>query len=371
MDYMARALELARQALGTTSPNPAVGAVLVKDGRVIGEGHTQPPGGPHAEVVAIEQAGDAARGSTLYVTLEPCRHFGRTPPCTKAIIDAGIREVRFSHEDPDPHGRGQAARELREAGIDVHAGEGEAEARRINEAYIKQRLTGLPFVIAKWAMSLDGKIAATSGDSRWVSGPETREWSHRLRTQIDAIMVGVRTILVDDPQLTARPGGAVPTGRQVDSGRQPLRIVADSRGRMPVTARVLDGPGRALLATTEASSAVWRKQMTEAGAEVLVLPDVEGRVDVAALLRVLGERQTLSLLVEGGGELLGSFFDCGLVDKMHAVIAPLVIGGRDAPAAVAGRGVERMAEALRLRDVVVDRLGEDTLATGYVTADAA
>ena len=229
---MARALELARQALGTTSPNPAVGAALVKDGRVVGEGFTQPPGGPHAEVIAIEQAGDAARGSTLYVTLEPCRQYGRTPPCTKAIIDAGIREVDFSHEDPDPQGRGQAAQELREAGIEVHAGEGEAEARHINEAYIKQRLTGLPFVIAKWAMSLDGKIAATSGDSRWVSGPETREWSHGLRTQIDAIMVGVRTVLVDDPQLTARPGG-------VDSDRQPLRIVADSRGRTPVTARVV------------------------------------------------------------------------------------------------------------------------------------
>ena len=355
---MARALELARQALGTTSPNPAVGAVLVKDGRVVGEGYTQPPGGPHAEVVAIEQAGDDARGATLYVTLEPCRHFGRTPPCTKAIIDAGVREVRFSFEDPDPHGRGQAARELREAGVEVHAGEGEAEARRINEAYIKQRLTGLPFVIAKWAMSLDGKIAATSGDSRWVSGPETREWSHRLRTQIDAIMVGVRTVLIDDPQLTARPGG-------VDAPRQPLRIVADSRGRTPVIARVLDGPGRALLATTEASSAAWRKQMAETGGEVLVLPDVEGRVDVAALLRVLGERQTLSLLVEGGGELLGSFFDGGLVDKVHAIVAPLIIGGRDAPAAVAGRGVEHMTEALRLRDVAVDRLGEDVLVTGY------
>jgi diaminohydroxyphosphoribosylaminopyrimidine deaminase/5-amino-6-(5-phosphoribosylamino)uracil reductase len=358
MDYMARALDLARQALGTTSPNPAVGAVLVKDGRVVGEGYTQPPGGPHAEVVAIEQAGEAARGATLYVTLEPCRHYGRTPPCTKAIIEAGIREVRFSFEDPDPQGRGRAAQELREAGVEVRSGEGEAEARRINEAYVKQRLTGLPFVIAKWAMSLDGKIAATSGDSRWVSGPDTREWSHRLRTQVDAIMVGVRTVLIDDPQLTARPG-------DVDAARQPLRIVADSRGRMPVTARVLDGPGRALLATTAASSARWRQQMTEAGAEVLVLPDTEGRIDVAALLRVLGERQTLSLLIEGGGELLGSFFDAGLVDKVQAVVAPLIIGGRDAPAAVAGRGIERMAEALRLRDVAVERLGEDVLVTGY------
>ncbi len=357
-DYMARALELARQALGATSPNPAVGAVLVKEGRIVGEGHTQPPGGPHAEIVAIEQAGTEARGATLYVTLEPCSHYGRTPPCTQAIIAAGVREVRFSHDDPDAQGRGRGAQELRDAGIEVHAGEGEQEARRINEAYIKQRLTGLPFVIAKWAMSLDGKIAATSGDSRWVSGPETREWSHRLRTKIDAIMVGVRTVLIDDPQLTARPGG-------IDSERQPLRIVADSSGRTPVTARVLDGPGRALLATTSASSASWRRQMAEAGAEVLVLPDSAGRVDLAELIRVLGERQLLSLLVEGGGELLGAFFDAGLVDKVQAVIAPLVIGGRDAPAAVAGRGVERMAEALRLGEVIVERLGEDMLVTGY------
>jgi diaminohydroxyphosphoribosylaminopyrimidine deaminase/5-amino-6-(5-phosphoribosylamino)uracil reductase len=357
MDYMARALELARQALGTTSPNPAVGAVLVKNDRIVGEGYTQPPGGAHAEAVAIEQAGEEARGATMYVTLEPCPTYGRTPPCTRAIIDAGVREVHVAMRDPgiSPYG---GVDELRAAGIVVVESEGEAQARRINEAYVKQRSTGLPFVIAKWAMSLDGKIAATSGDSRWVSGPETREWSHRLRTQIDAIMVGVRTVLVDDPQLTARPSG-------VDDARQPLRIVADSRGRTPVTARVLDGPGGALLATTEASSARWRQQMTEAGAEVLVLPDIERRVDVTALLRVLGERQTLSLLVEGGGELLGSFFDAGLVDKVHAFVAPLVIGGRDAPAAVAGRGVERMGLALRLRDVVVERLGEDVLVTGY------
>jgi diaminohydroxyphosphoribosylaminopyrimidine deaminase / 5-amino-6-(5-phosphoribosylamino)uracil reductase len=358
MDYMARALELARTALGTTSPNPAVGAVLVKDGRIVGEGYTQPPGGPHAEVVAIQQAGDAARGSTLYVTLEPCHHYGRTPPCTKAIIDAGIREVHYSHDDPDAQGRGQGAKALQEAGIAVHAGEGEEEARRINEAYIKQRLTGLPFVIAKWAMSLDGKIAAGSGDSRWVSGPGTREWSHRLRTQIDAIIVGVRTVLIDDPQLTARPGG-------VESERQPLRVVADSRDRTPATARVLQPPGNVLLATTSASSAAWRQRMAEAGAQVAVLPDCDGHVDILELLRLLGGRDVLSLLVEGGGQLLGTFFDRGLVDKVHAVVAPLVIGGKEAPTAVAGRGIERMAQALRLRDVSVERLGGDVLVTGY------
>ena len=269
--------------------------------------------------------------------------------------------MHFSHDDPDPHGRGQAARELREAGIEVHAGEGEAEARRINEAYIKQRLTGLPFVIAKWAISLDGKIAATSGDSRWVSGPETREWAHRLRTQIDAIMVGVRTVLVDDPQLTARPGGVDSTASRCASsptaagGRRFRRACSTARG------------GRCWRRPTP-RALVWRQQMTEAGAEVLVLPDVEGRVDLAALLRLLGERQTLSLLVEGGGELLGSFFDRGLVDKVHAIVAPMIIGGKDAPTAVAGRGVERMAEALRLHDVAVERLGEDVLVTGYPPA---
>ena len=363
---MERALSLARQALGTASPNPAVGAVLVKDGRIVGEGFTQPPGGPHAEVVAIRQAGEAARGATLYVTLEPCCHHGRTPPCTEAILAAGVREVHLSHLDPDPHVNGRGKAELESAGVTVFVGEGEEEARRINEAYLKHRTTGLPFVIAKFAASLDGKIAATSGDSRWVSGPESRRWAHRQRTLVDAIMVGVRTVLIDDPELTARPEPGEGARQADGEPRQPLRVVADSRGRTPASARVLRGPAGTLVATTDASSEAWRREMGDAGAEVLVLPRRRGDVDLGELLRHLGGRDILSLLVEGGGELLGSFFDLGLVDKVQAIVAPIIIGGQEAPTAVAGRGARRMADALRLRDVTVERLGEDVLVTGYV-----
>ena len=371
-DFMERALSLARQALGIASPNPAVGAVLVKDGRIVGEGFTQPPGGPHAEVVAIRQAGEAARGATLYVTLEPCCHHGRTPPCAEAVLAAGVREVHLSHLDPDPHVDGRGKAELESAGVTVFAGEGEAEARRINEAYLKHRTTGLPFVIAKFAASLDGKIAATSGDSRWVSGPKSRRWAHRQRTLVDAIVVGVRTVLIDDPELTARPepgeGARQPDGEP----RQPLRVVVDSRGRTPASARVLQGPAGTLVATTDASSEAWRREMRDTGVEVVVLPArptggpaSEGRVDLGELLRLLGSRDILSLLVEGGGELLGGFFDLGLVDKVQAIVAPIIIGGQEAATTVAGRGARRMADALRLRDVTVERLGEDILVVGY------
>jgi len=369
---MERALSLARQALGTASPNPAVGAVLVKGGRIVGEGFTQPPGGPHAEVVAIGRAGEAARGATLYVTLEPCCHHGRTPPCTEAVLAAGVREVHLSHLDPDPHVNGRGKADLESAGVTVFVGEGEEKARRINEAYLKHRTTGLPFVIAKFAASLDGKIAATSGESRWVSGPESRRWSHRQRTLVDAIIVGVRTVLVDNPELTARPGPGEGARQADGEPRQPLRLVADSRGRTPASARVLQGPGRTLAATTDASSEAWRQQMRDAGAEVVVLPTRRagetasgGRVDLVELLRYLGGRDVLSLLVEGGGELLGGFFDLGLVDKVQAIIAPIIIGGQEATAAVAGSGARRMADALRLRDVTIERLGEDVLVTGY------
>jgi diaminohydroxyphosphoribosylaminopyrimidine deaminase/5-amino-6-(5-phosphoribosylamino)uracil reductase len=365
-DAMERALSLARRALGTTSPNPAVGAVLVKAGRIVGEGFTQPPGGSHAEIVAIRQAGEAARDAALYVTLEPCCHQGRTPACTEAVLVAGVREVHLSHLDPDRQVDGRGKGELESAGVAVFVGEGEEEARRINEAYLKHRTTGLPFVIAKFAASLDGKIAATSGDSRWVSGPESRRWAHRQRTVVDAIMVGVRTVLVDDPELTARPEPREGVRLADGEPRQPLRLVVDSRGRTPASARVLRLPGRTLVATTDASSEAWRREMREAGAEALVLPASDGRVDLGELLLRLGDRDILSLLIEGGGELLGGFFDLGLVDKVQAVLAPIIIGGQEAPAAVAGRGAARMAGALRLRDVSVERLGEDVLVTGYI-----
>ncbi|HEY7268941.1 MAG TPA: bifunctional diaminohydroxyphosphoribosylaminopyrimidine deaminase/5-amino-6-(5-phosphoribosylamino)uracil reductase RibD [Dehalococcoidia bacterium] len=357
--FMARALELAREALGTTSPNPAVGCVIVKGGSVIAEGYTQPPGGPHAEVVALRSAGDRARGATLYCTLEPCSHYGRTPPCASAIIEAGIARVVYSLRDPDPRVDGKGAEMLRAAGIDVAEGDGAEESAKALEGFIKHRTTGRPFVVVKYAASLDGKIAASSGDSRWVSGPQTLAWAHQMRTKIDAIMVGVSTVLIDNPQLTARPGGA-------EAQPHPLRVVVDSRGHTPESAAVLRGPARTLVATTAAATAPWRAAMRTEGAEVFEGPTGEdGRVSLPALLDELGRRGILALLVEGGGVLHGSFFDQHLVDKVHAVIAPMIVGASAAPDAVAGRGAAYMRDAIRLRDLAVERLGEDVLVTGY------
>jgi diaminohydroxyphosphoribosylaminopyrimidine deaminase/5-amino-6-(5-phosphoribosylamino)uracil reductase len=261
--------------------------------------------------------------------------------------------------DPNPKVSGAGIEVLRAAGIEVSIGDGATGAARLIEAYAKHCATGLPFVIAKFAATLDGKIAASSGDSRWVAGEEARAWAHNFRTRIDAIMCGVNNVLLDDPQLTARPGGVM-------AERQPLRIVADSGGRTPIDAKVLGPGGKTLIATTDASPPSWRASITAAGAEVCVLPtDADGHVDVAALLRVLGDRGVLSLLVEGGGVLHGSFFDAGLVDKVHAIIAPKIVGG-SAYTAVAGAGVARMANAVTLRDVEVLRLGADVAFVGYV-----
>ena len=360
MSFMARAIELGYQVLGTTSPNPAVGAVIERDGRILGEGRTEPPGGPHAEVVALRQAAAVARGATLWCTLEPCSHFGRTPPCTDAIIAAGIAEVHFAVADPDLRVSGPGRAALEAASVRVLAGEEESAARRLHEGYLHQRKTGRPLVLAKFAASLDGKIAATSGDSRWVSGPETLAWAHRMRPHLDAIIVGSDTVIIDNPRLTARPEG------RTEGVHQPLRVVLDSRGRTPAEAEVLSSDAPTLIATTERSSVEWREAMTERGVEVLLLPEAQGHVDLYAVVQALADRGALQVLVEGGGVLLGSFFDAGLIDKVHAVIAPMIIGGASAPAAVAGQGAARMADALRLTQVEVERLGQDILVTGYV-----
>lgn len=359
-EHMQRALDLARNAPEATSPNPTVGAVVVAaDGTVVGEGWTQPPPGPHAEAVALKAAGDRARGSEVYTTLEPCNHAGRTGPCSQAIIAAGVAEVHYATDDPNPVAAG-GRQALEAAGIRVVSGDGEAEARRINEAFFKHKETGLPFIIAKFAASLDGRIAAASGDSRWVSGPETRGWAHRFRTRIDAILVGSSTVVVDDPELTARPDG-------VDKPRQPLRVVVDTRGRIPPMARVFTGPSKTLVATAEDAPAEWRASIEATGAEVMSFPLYRDRVDVRALAAELGKRDVQTLLVEGGGVILGAFFDARLVDKVHAIIAPMIVGAVDAPMAVAGEGAARMAGALRLRETTVERLGDDILVVGYPT----
>lgn len=356
-DPMERALALAWRALGNVSPNPAVGAVIVDaGGHIIGEGYTQPPGFAHAEVMALRQARDAARGNILYVTLEPCCHYGRTPPCTRAIIAAGIREVHMAMLDPNPLVSGKGRAELEASGIRTILGEHEAEAGELVEAYVKHITTHLPFVTAKFAMSLDGKIATRTFDSKWITNERSREYVHRLRRETDAIMVGVNTVLRDNPHLTAR----TPEGE-----REPLRVIVDSRGRTPAEANVLRTPHRALIAATDAIEPARATDYARRGIEVATLPARNGQVDIEKLLSLLGQRDITSVLVEGGGALLGSIFDLRLADKVIAFIAPIVLGGREALTPVAGRGAESVADALHLKRVRVERFGDDIMVIGY------
>lgn len=361
MDYMKQAISLAKLASGQVSPNPAVGAIVVKDGEIVGQGYTQPPGSWHAEIVALRQAAEKARGGVLYVTLEPCSHFGRTPPCAEAIAAAGISEVHLAMTDPNPLVCGKGTDKLDREGIRVYVGEYEQEAREINESYLKFITTGLPFVTAKFAISLDGKIATKTGDSKWISGEESRRYVHYLRYTSDAVMTGVNTVLADDPRLTCRCNG---TGGTVK--KQPLRVIIDARGRTPPTAQVFNKPGNVLMAVGKSVKAKTKEAFTQAGAELLELPAEEGMIDLTSLLRSLSQRQITSVLVEGGGSVLGSLFDNKLVDKVIAFIAPIVIGGTEARTAVAGKGVDRVAEALRLERVHVERFGDDIMLSGYV-----
>jgi diaminohydroxyphosphoribosylaminopyrimidine deaminase/5-amino-6-(5-phosphoribosylamino)uracil reductase len=358
---MKYALSLARLALGYTSPNPAVGAVVVKDGLTVGMGYTHPAGSEHAEIMALRQAGDRARGATMYVTLEPCPHYGRTPPCTEAIIDAGIAEVHIALLDPNPVVSGRGIGRLNERGIKTHIGGCQQEAHEINEAYIKYITTGLPFVVAKFAMSLDGKIATKTGDSKWITKEEARKYVHFLRYTVDAIMVGVNTVIFDNPHLTARGCG----GKGGIKKAQPVRLVVDSKGKVPLNAHIFEPPGEVLLAVAAPFDSAKKERFIKAGAEVLELPAKGGSVDIGELLKLLGKREIVTVFVEGGGGLLGSLFDHHLVDKVLAFISPIIIGGREA-VSVGGNGVDNIAEAMRLRRVDVKCFGDDILISGYV-----
>lgn len=362
---MREALELARRGAGTASPNPMVGAVVVAATRVVGRGYHARPGLAHAEVLALDEAGAAARGATLYVTLEPCAHVGRTPPCTEAIISRGIRRVVAAMEDPDPQVRGRGCRCLTAAGIEVSVGTAAEAARRLNEAYVKHRTTGLPFVTAKWAMSLDGRIATRSGDARWISGPASRALVHELRAASDAVLVGIGTVLSDDPQLTARD---LPAHHQVI--RQPARVVLDSTLRIPPAARVLARDGALVTVATTSRARPERRQAIEAlGADVIVADGPDGRVDLRALCEALGRRGVMSLLVEGGGAVHGAFMDAGRVDKVLAFLAPVIVGG-PAPGPVGGAGVDRLAQAWRLTRMVIRQVEQDYVIEGYIDAGA-
>lgn len=354
---MQAALEAARAVRGYTSPNPWVGAVVVRDGRVISSGATAPPGGPHAEAAAL--AGVDARGATLYVTLEPCAPFPgkRTRPCAEVIIEAAPSRVVVALEDPDPNVAGRGIAMLRAAGIDVEIGDGCDAALDLLRPYLKHRQAGMPYVIAKYAASLDGRIASASGDSRWLTGEAARERVHHERAWVDAIMVGSATARTDDPQLTARPGG-------VESARQPIRVVVDSHGRLPPTARLLHAPGHAIVATTTAADAAWKQSIAGTGAQLIDCEPAAAGLNVEQLLRVLARRGIMSLWVEGGGTLIGSLFDAGLVDEAWAFLAPLILGGTSVPA-VQGFAARTMDEALRLQHVVIEPLHPDVLVRGY------
>jgi len=362
-EYMKAALSLARLAIGYTSPNPAVGAVIVKENHVVGRGYTQPVGSDHAEIIALRQAGGHANGATMYVTLEPCCHYGRTPPCTQAIIDAGISDIYISLLDPNPLVAGQGVIQLNNAGIKTHVGIFRDEAYAINEAYFKFIVTGIPFVIAKFAVSLDGKIATKSGDSKWISNSESRKYVHKLRDIVDAIVVGVNTVLVDNPSLTARN---CCRGRGGICKDQPLRLVIDSKGKTPVGAFIFQQPGETTLAIGDNIDLKKKEQFTQLGINLLEVPDNTGLVDVEKLLQVLGKQEITSILVEGGSQLLGSFFDHGLVDKVLVFVSPIIIGGSKAITAVSGDGVEKVTDALHLSRVDIERLGDNVLVSGYV-----
>ena len=364
MNFMGQAINLARQAMGSTSPNPAVGAVLVKDGAIIGRGATQPPGQAHAEVVALREAREESRGASLYVTLEPCCHWGRTPPCARAVIEAGVAEVVVALEDPNPVVSGNGMNELRNAGIMVSALPDDSpereQARELYEGFAKHVNTGLPFATAKFAMSLDGKIATRTGDSKWVTGPDARALVQRMRRETDAVMVGANTVLADDPQLTARGEDNLPLPRQ------PVRVTMDSQCRMPLQSQLLRQPGQTLVYTTRTAPAANVRGLQLAGAEVVpVSATPSGLVCPKEALADLGQRGIVNLLVEGGGKTLGSLFDAGLVDKVQAFVAPVIIGGLEAASPVEGAGAELMAHAARLERISFRQVGPDWLITGY------
>ncbi len=349
---MARALRLARRAIGRTRPNPMVGCVLVRGGQIVGEGYTQPAGQAHAEVMALRAAGDKAKGATAYVSLEPCSHFGRTPPCADALIEAGIARVVAAMQDPNPRVAGQGIARLRAAGIETDCGLLEQPARDLNEVFVKHITTGLPFVLLKCAMSLDGKIAARTGDSKWITGERARREVHRLRSRYTAILVGIGTVLQDDPQLTARYPG----------GQDPVRILVDGLAETPPTARALP----ALVAVSDDAPEERIVRLRQAGAEVLRLPGTGRKVDLRALMALLGKREIDSVLIEGGGSIAAGALEAGIVDKVLFFYAPRIIGGAEAITAVEGTGVASPNEAVRLERITVRRFGEDIAIQGYI-----
>lgn len=352
--FMRIALEEATKGLGRTSPNPAVGAVLVKGGRIIARGFTQPAGQAHAEVMALRAAGPRARGADLYTTLEPCNHYGRTPPCTLAILEAGVRRVISASWDPNPKVNGKGIAKLRRHGVEVLTGVLEEEADHLNRAFFKAIGTGLPYVTLKAAATLDGKLATATGDSRWVTGEPARAWVHQLRNRVDVILVGANTVRLDDPQLTTRLSGG--------GGRDAVRVVVDSHLSLKPKHTIFTqrSTSKTVLATLEDPEGRKARRFTEQGVEVWHVREKRGRVDLKALLARLAQQGLNHVLVEGGAEIYGSFLRERLADELALFLAPKLVGSQGL--SWSGElGVKRMSDALALKNVTFERLGEDLL----------
>jgi len=355
--FMSHALRLARRGLGRTAPNPAVGAVIVKNGKVVGEGYHRAAGEPHAEVEAIRAAGSDALGSELFVTLEPCNHHGRTPPCTEAILEAGIKKVWFGIHDPNPGVRGGGAKLLREAGVEVVGEVSEARCRKINEVYFTNVMDKRPFVYLKLAMSLDGRIATRTGDSRWITSVESRRKVHQLRNKVSAIMVGIGTVLADNPSLTTRLYN--------ERGHDPVRIVVDSRLRTPADAKIfnLSSSAGVIIATQENPPSERRAELEKRGARVVPTTG-KHRVNLSDLLPRLYQIGITSVLMEGGAGLAWSALQARVIDRCLFFYAPIIIGGASAPSGIEGDGINGLSEAPRLVDVRSLRVGPDMLVEG-------
>lgn len=357
--FMQLAIDLARQGEGRTCPNPPVGAIVINDGLVVGEGFHPAAGQPHAEVYALREADDKACGATMYVTLEPCNHHGRTGPCTEAIIDAGITRVVVGTGDPNPEVAGRGINRLREEGIEVTVGVLERECRSLIAPFAKHVSTGLPYVTLKMAMTLDGRTATSTGDSKWISNEKSRLHVHHMRDRCDAIMVGVGTVLVDDPQLTTR----LP-----DGGRDPVRIIVDSKLRIPASARVLaiDSTAPTIVATTSTAERDKISELESVGAEIIIVPDTEGSVDLPALMQALGKRDIQSILLEGGARLAAAALRVQMVDRVAVFIAPRLLAGSDGAGLFAGAGFLSMDESIRLQDVRSRQFDDDILVEGEI-----
>lgn len=356
--FMEQALKLALKAKGLTSPNPLVGALVVKNGRVIGRGYHQKAGLAHAEIIALDEAGSRSQGATLYVTLEPCAHLGRTPPCVDRIIKSGVRKVVIGMVDPNPLNNGRGIHILNQHRLKVEVGFIEDKLRTVNEAFIKYISRRMPFVTVKVAQSLDGKIATRTGNSKWITTDASRAYAHRIRQYYDAVMVGVNTVLRDNPKLNAW-----------FARRQPAKIIVDSQLSIPQDAEIFSSGGPVIILTLPArpGQETENRQILGRKARILEVKEKAGQINLRDALKKLARLEITNILVEGGGTLIGSLFDERLVDKVAFFISPKIIGGKDAPGSVMGTGIARVDQSVKLRDVKLSRFGEDMLVEGYVS----